>query len=79
MEIQAQLQGIAGRVREEMARQEISYYRICQLTGQKRATVKAITAGQSVNITSLLKVAQVLGLQVSLQKAGQKNGQLYSQ
>jgi len=78
MEIQAQLQGIAGRVREEMARQEISYYRLCQLTGQKRATVKAITAGHSVNITSLLKVAQVLGLQVSLQKTGQKNGQLYS-
>jgi len=79
MEIQAQLQGIAGRVREEMARQEISYYRICQLTGQKRATVKAITAGKSVNITSLLKVAQVLGLQVSFQKTAQKNGQVDSQ
>jgi len=76
MEIQAQLQGIAGKVREEMSRQEISYYKICQLTGQKRATVKAITAGQSVNINSLIKVAQVLGLQVSLQKTAQKNGQL---
>jgi len=79
MEVDAQLQRIAGQIKEEMARQEISYYRICQLTGQKRETLKAITEGNSANLRSLIKVAQVLGLQVSLQKNAQKNGQVDSQ
>lgn len=67
--MEAQLQRMAGTIREEMAKQGISTYKLSNLTGQKRSTVEKIINGKTVNVASLLKVAQVLSLEIHLKKS----------